>query len=216
MGNSHHKRHHSLDSESPSQPANAIRSESPSRPATAKVLLVGDDGVGKTSLIMTFTGNVFPTDYRPIVYDSVQNIHIGDTELAIWDSAGSEEYDRLRPLSYPGTDCFLICFSVISPASFDSVKQKWWPELQQHCSDTPIVLVGTKIDMREDTDCISRMQARGQAPISYEQGVKLANEIRTWKYLECSALTMKGLKDVFTQAIPYIPQTQTTYHGGSK
>ena len=44
--------------------------------------------------------------------------------LGLWDTAGQEDYDRLRPLSYPQTDVFLICFSLVSPPSFENVKTK--------------------------------------------------------------------------------------------
>lgn len=67
--------------------------------------------------------------------------------LGLWDTAGSEEYDQLRPLSYPATDVFLICFSVVDPGSFDSVKRKWVKEVQHYNPDTPIILVGTKRDL---------------------------------------------------------------------
>merc|ERR1719316_2479135 len=68
--------------------------------------------------------------------------------LGLWDTAGQEDYDRLRPLSYPQTDVFLVAFSLISRASFENVKQKWWPELKHHCPGVPTILVGTKLDLR--------------------------------------------------------------------
>src|SRR6195952_5068988 len=80
--------------------------------------------------------------------------------LGLWDTAGQEDYDRLRPLSYPQTDVFLICFSIISPHSFDNVKSKWWPEIQHHASGVPLILVGTKSDLRNDTGMMSQLASK--------------------------------------------------------
>ena len=72
--------------------------------------------------------------------------------LGLFDTAGQEDYDRLRPLSYPQTDVFLVCFSVVSPASFENVKEKWVPEITHHCPKTPFLLVGTQSDLRDSQD----------------------------------------------------------------
>uniref|UniRef100_A0A6B2LVM6 Uncharacterized protein n=1 Tax=Arcella intermedia TaxID=1963864 RepID=A0A6B2LVM6_9EUKA len=69
-------------------------------------------------------------------------------ELTLWDVAGSEEYDRLRPLCYPQTNVFLVAFSVVSPESFSKVRTYWHPEVTHHCPGVPLVLVGTKVDLR--------------------------------------------------------------------
>ena len=150
--------------------------------------------------------------------------------LGLWDTAGQEDYDRLRPLSYPQvrgqlitwhfstifsqTDVFLICFSVVSPSSFENVTSKWCPEIKHHCPDAPILLIGnhndaidkpyisnnlvsgTKIDLREDKEALQALSDNGHHPIKREQGQKLANKIRAVRYLECSALTQRGLKQV--------------------
>jgi Ras-related C3 botulinum toxin substrate 1 len=121
--------------------------------------------------------------------------------LGLWDTAGQEDYDRLRPLSYPQTDVFLLCFSIISPASFENVSAKWYPEVSHHCPNAPLILVGTKLDLREDRDTIERLREKGLAPVNYEQGMAKAKQINSVKYLECSALTQKGLKNVFDEAI---------------
>ena len=71
-------------------------------------------------------------------------------ELALWDTAGQEDYDRLRPLSYPQTDVFLVCFSVTSPASFENVREKWFPEVHHHCPGVLCLIVGTQVDLRDD------------------------------------------------------------------
>ncbi|KAJ3105676.1 Rho GTPase protein rac1 [Phlyctochytrium planicorne] len=121
--------------------------------------------------------------------------------LGLWDTAGQEDYDRLRPLSYPQTDVFLICFSLVSPPSFENVRTKWYPEIGHHAPNTPIILVGTKLDLREDREMIEKLREKRMAPITYPQGLQMAKEINAVKYLECSALTQKGLKNVFDEAI---------------
>ncbi|BHF59328.1 Rho GTPase [Sparganum proliferum] len=121
--------------------------------------------------------------------------------LALFDTAGQEDYDRLRPLSYPQTDIFLICFSVVNPASFENAREKWYGELQHHCPNVPFLLVGTQSDLRDDPDTIAKLAKNKQKPLTPQQGEKLARDIGACKYLECSALTQKGLKDVFDEAI---------------
>nr|XP_006012168.1 PREDICTED: ras-related C3 botulinum toxin substrate 1-like [Latimeria chalumnae] len=121
--------------------------------------------------------------------------------LGLWDTAGQEEFDRLRPLSYPQTDIFLICFALDSPASYENVRAKWFKEVEHYCPGTPIILVGTKLDLRDDKDIIERLREKRLSPISYPQGLAMAQEIKAVKYVECSALTLRGLKIVFDEAI---------------
>merc|ERR1712060_501959 len=121
--------------------------------------------------------------------------------LGLWDTAGQEDYDRLRPLSYPQTDVFLVCFSVISSSSFENVKTIWFPEIQHHAPNVPILLVGTKSDLRTDDSTIKQLSSRGQAMVTLESAQMMAKEIGAVKFLECSALTQEGLKQVFDDAI---------------
>ncbi|KAJ8021842.1 Cdc42-like [Holothuria leucospilota] len=121
--------------------------------------------------------------------------------LELCDTVGQEDYDRFRPLSFPQTAVFLVCFSVVSPSSFENVKEKWQPEITRHCPSTPFLLVGTKIDLRDDSTVIDRLHRDNQKPITVEQGENLAKELEAFKYVECSALTQEGLKNVFDEAI---------------
>ncbi|TIC75806.1 hypothetical protein E3Q00_00528 [Wallemia mellicola] len=171
-----------------------------------KCVVVGDGAVGKTCLLISYTTNQFPSDYVPTVFDNYQATVLLDGKpvlLGLWDTAGQEDYDRLRPLSYPQTDIFLCCFSIHSPASFENVKYKpqWWPEISHHAPSVPIILVGTKLDLRSDPQAVNALRARRMEPINYSQGVELSKDINAIKYLECSALTQKGLKGVFDEAI---------------
>lgn len=94
---------------------------------------------------------------------------------------------------------FLLCFSVITPSSFDNVKSKWYPEISHHCPDAKTMLVGTKIDLREDQE--TRENLKGEKLPTPEMGQALAQQIGAVAYLECSALTQEGLRRVFEEAI---------------
>eukprot|EP00339_Tiarina_fusa_P020216 CAMPEP_0117077244 /NCGR_PEP_ID=MMETSP0472-20121206/54460_1 /TAXON_ID=693140 ORGANISM="Tiarina fusus, Strain LIS" /NCGR_SAMPLE_ID=MMETSP0472 /ASSEMBLY_ACC=CAM_ASM_000603 /LENGTH=200 /DNA_ID=CAMNT_0004803491 /DNA_START=46 /DNA_END=648 /DNA_ORIENTATION=+ len=167
-----------------------------------KCVVVGDGAVGKTSLLISYTENRFPVDYVPTVFDNFTTGVEVDGKLinfALWDTAGQEEYSRLRALSYPETDVFLLCFSVVSPSSFDNIRSKWHPEILHHCPEATTMLVGTKIDLREDKDTLESL--KGEKLPTLESGEAMAKDIGALSYLECSALTQEGLKKVFESAI---------------
>jgi len=172
-----------------------------------KLMVVGDGSVGKTCLLISYTTNTFPGEYVPTVFDNYNANAIVEgnpVNLGLWDTAGSDEYNALRPLSYPGTDVFLICFSIFSPESFDSVLKKWVPEIQEHAPGTPMILVATKADLRGKPEALASLREHNQEPISYEQGEKLMKEIGAKRYLECSAISQEGLSKVFEEAVKVI------------
>mmetsp|Transcript_2041 Transcript_2041/g.4663 ORF Transcript_2041/g.4663 Transcript_2041/m.4663 type:complete len:181 (-) Transcript_2041:75-617(-) len=156
-----------------------------------KVVVVGDVGVGKTCMLISFSHNDFPKDYVPTVFgDCHQSITVDgkDAKIGVWDT----EDDSLRLLSYPKTHVFLIAFSMVSPTSLANVATKWAPELHKHGRGRPIILVGTKADLlahKSAEECVS--SAQGQA---------VADKINAVKYMECSALTQQGLMKVFEEA----------------
>ena len=169
-----------------------------------KCVVVGDGAVGKTCLLISYTTNAVPEDYVPTVFDNYSaNVMIDGRpiNLGLWDTAGQEDYDRLRPLSYPLTDVFLVCFSLVSPSSYENVKAKWYPEVSHHCPNTPIVLVGTKMDLRDDKETVQKLKEKRLTPITLPQGLQLQKEIGAVKFLECSAVTQKNVRTVFDEAI---------------
>ena len=132
-----------------------------------KLVIVGDGACGKTSLLSVFVNNKFPEDYTPTVFDNqVKTIFCDGREikLALWDTAGQEDYDKLRPLSYDHVDVFVIVFSLDDPGSLYNIVDLWVPEIHQHCGkEMPILVVGNKSDLRSysafkkwDNDCSAR------------------------------------------------------------
>lgn len=120
---------------------------------------------------------VFENYLTNTIHEPTQKI----VELALWDTAGQEEYDRLRPLSYPETDVILICFAIDSHASLENVTDKvqrlwrstnmpqWYPEVRHFCPNTPVLLVGLKSDLRHNARAISILRTQGQAPITFQE-----------------------------------------------
>ena len=171
-----------------------------------KCVVVGDEGVGKTYLLVSYIENTNPEEhaYLPNFIDN-RNVELTVDNKAIKlnlnELHGQEDYPGLRALSYHETDIFIVCFSIISPASYESVRTKWIPDLKDHCPNTPVLLVGTKLDLRKDPQIIASLSDDSLAPMTTQQGIELAKEIKAVKYYECSALTQEGPKIVFEEAI---------------
>ncbi|XP_038991481.1 rac-like GTP-binding protein RHO1 [Hibiscus syriacus] len=183
-----------------------------------KCVTVGDGAVGKTCLLISYTSNTFPTDYVPTVFDNFSaNIVVdGSTvNIGLWDTAGQEDYNRLRPLSYRGADVFILAFSLISKASYENVAKKWIPELKHYAPGVPIVLVGTKLDLRDDEQFL--MDHPNAIPISAAQGEELKKQIGSSAYIECSSKTQQNVKAVFDAAIKVVlqpPKNKQKSNGG--
>jgi len=169
-----------------------------------KCVVVGDGDVGKTCLLISYTTNTFSKEYIPTVFDNYTTDVIVDNKLVhlgLWDTAGQSDYDRLRPLSYRDTDVFLLCFSVVSPASYDNISEKWYIEIQHYCPGVPLILVGTKADLRTDPDTLKELKSQGATPIEAAKGKTLAAEIKARVYIECSAMTQLNVKECFDEAV---------------
>jgi len=116
---------------------------------------------------------------------------------------GQEDYDRLRPLSYPGTDVFVLMYSIISPSSLANIKSKWYAEIKKYADEqrAPIILVGTKSDLMNDTDISTHLAKRGEHMISNTEGQQVATEIGAVAHFQCSAFTQENIKNVFDTTI---------------
>ncbi|KAF2486052.1 GTP-binding protein RHO3 [Neohortaea acidophila] len=178
-----------------------------SKTVQRKLVLLGDGACGKTSLLNVFTRGYFPTVYEPTVFENyVHDIFIDDVhvELSLWDTAGQEEFDRLRSLSYDDTHAIMLCFSVDSPESLENVESKWVGEIAENCPGVKLVLVALKCDLRgesgDDADDAAAAQEAKRPCIDYKQGLAVAEKIRALRYLECSAKRNRGVNEAFTEA----------------
>jgi len=173
-----------------------------SKCARIKMVVVGDGAVGKTSLLIAYATDKFPTEYVPTVFENYSTQiprDDGSILLHLWDTAGQEDYDRLRPLSYPGADIVLLCFSTVNRASATAIKEKWWPEVRHYVPNVPFLLVGTKVDCRESKQVDPNLGRYD--PVTADQGRAIADEIKAVMYLEVSAKTRAGLVPLFQEAI---------------
>ncbi|KAA8908533.1 hypothetical protein TRICI_004751 [Trichomonascus ciferrii] len=145
----------------------------------------------------------FRESYNPTIFDStVADVEIDGqiVQLALWDTAGQEDFDRLRTLSYPDSNVVLICFAIDSPDSLENALEKWLLEVDHFCRGVPFILVGCKADLRLDRNVVRRLRKISQRPVSAEEGQEVATQIGARMYLECSAKTGQGVQQVFEQA----------------
>lgn len=177
--------------------------ESQESSTSIKSVIVGDGACGKTCACRTFTHGVPRLEYIPTVFENyVASMMFGPEGiiLGMWDTAGQEDYDRLRPLSYPQTDVFIVSFAIDSPASLANVQEKWIPEVLHHAPGSKIMLAGLKADLRDDEWTKSQMRKKGEKPVSYENAMHTARRIGALAYVECSARTNEGISSLFEVA----------------
>ncbi|KAL6944309.1 Rho GTPase [Hanseniaspora osmophila] len=174
---------------------------SPGNIIRKKLVIIGDGSCGKTSLLHVFTLGKFPNEYQPTVFENyVTDCRVDgiDIQLSLWDTAGQEEYERLRPLSYSKADVILIGFAVDDEESLMNTRIKWIQEVLRYCPGVPIILVGLKKDLEDN---------RGNPDFAHHGFIKrkdaeiIANEIGAKKLMMCSALTGEGVDDVFEAAV---------------
>ncbi|CDO96153.1 unnamed protein product [Kluyveromyces dobzhanskii CBS 2104] len=162
-----------------------------------KIVVVGDGAVGKTSLLISYTQGKFPEDYVPTIFENyITNLEGPNgkiVELALWDTAGQEEYSRLRPLSYTDVDILMICYAVNSNVSFYNIEEMWVPEVKHFCPEVPIMIVGLKSDLyAEDniSDFVDSFEAE-----------EMAKRVGAFVHLQCSSKSQQKVREVFDTAI---------------
>ncbi|MBW0515544.1 hypothetical protein O181_055259 [Austropuccinia psidii MF-1] len=185
----------------PSSPPQAAHhdSSSPHTVTRRKLVIIGDGACGKTSLLSVFAMGEFPEDYEPTIFENyVAEIRLDGkpVQLALWDTAGQEEYERLRPLSYSKSHVILIAFAIDTPDSLENVTVKWIEEVRSICGPTiPVILVGCKKDLRDVDGGLNP-----SAFVQTSQAEQVAASINARCYMECSALKNEGVDAIFEAA----------------
>lgn len=163
-------------------------------PIQIRVVAVGDGAVGKTCMLLVFKGDPYPEDYEPTIFENHHEMRTFEGKqycLHLWDTAGQEEYDRLRPMSYSKCDVVLICFALDNPESFRNVTDKWLVEVKEYAPKAAVVLVGTKSDLWDPN---------APGAITQAQIDKLCTEIKA-RAITCSAKKNENIGNVFDLAI---------------
>ncbi|XP_023018807.1 cdc42 homolog [Leptinotarsa decemlineata] len=166
-----------------------------------KCVIVGDQAVGKTSLAVSYSNDSFPSEYKPTAYDNYNVDVLVDgkpTRVELCDTAGEDELDPLRHLCYPGTDVFMLCFSIVKPNSFFSACSRWAEELNR--LGAAVVLVGTQADLTSNKEVINELRKVGQRPVLSSEAKGLAERLNA-PYIETSAKACTHLKEAFDMAI---------------
>lgn len=173
-------------------------------PEAINCMLVGDGAVGKTSMIVSYTTNGYPMEYKQTGFDVFSGqvqIEGAPVKVQLLDTAGQEEFDEFRSLSYAHMDVFILCFSVVNPSSFHNITKKWIPEIRTHNTSSPIILVGTQSDLLLDVNVLINLDRSKVKPVLSSRAWSMAEKIRATDYVECSSLTQKNLKEAFDAAI---------------
>ncbi|VDN59510.1 unnamed protein product [Dracunculus medinensis] len=175
-----------------------------------KFVVVGDGGCGKTSLIMVQAGGEFTDNYIPTAFDdyAIEALINGKTKvITVCDTAGEDDYNSLRPLSYPDADVFIVCYSVERPGSIKSIREKWLPEIKKFCPEVPILIIGNKKDIRCERKALTTSShdkikdSNFNGLVDIDEASALACEFTPHKVIECSAKTKEGVRQVFDTAI---------------
>eukprot|EP01156_Anaeramoeba_ignava_P003388 Anaeramoba_ignava/a222167_10.p1 GENE.a222167_10~~a222167_10.p1 ORF type:complete len:217 (-),score=62.00 a222167_10:515-1165(-) len=169
-----------------------------------KCVLVGDSKVGQNEILISYLEKKYPEGYIQTVFENFSvklNVDNEEIELSLFQTSGLEEYDSLRPLSYPNSSVVLMFFSIDNHSSYTNIVTKWAGEMRHYIEGVPVILVGNRVELRDDLEMIKDLKQRGTHLISHEEGLELAKKIKAVKYLECSPQTQKGIKTIFDQAV---------------
>jgi len=171
----------------------------------------------KTKLLLAYCMGALP-DYVPTVMDNYivpVTIEGHTIDVSLVDTAGQDEYERLRPLAYPNTDVFLFCFAIMVPSSLRVLVDKYLSEIEQHRPEAIRILVGLNPELREDATRLNELKQQSLHPVTTEEALQVKDTIKAVAYIECSYTTRENVKELFDEAIRTLWK-QRQAEGGDK
>ncbi|XP_055957879.1 cdc42 homolog [Patella vulgata] len=177
-----------------------------------KCVVVGDDWVGKTSMLLGYATNRYPTKHVPPAFDNYAgSLKIGGRKinLNIMDTLQQECCSELRHKSLVDTDIFLVCFSVVQPESLTHVRQHWLPHIKKMAPSIPFILVGTMADLRQADVVLNDLSESGQKVISQQDGEEMAQALGASCYVECSPDVEKNVRRLLNNALTSVIRNNT-------
>ena len=171
-----------------------------------KIVVVGNENVGKTSFLYhCLYGEPLIAERLPeaLFYSYLADIEIDEKFYSmVLAEPPLMSDDRIKRTDYSKADLFIVMFSVIDPHSYHAVRNIWVPELRGYCTETPMLLVGNKTDLRNNPETLNNLYQQKRTPIATKIGKRLAEKINAVKYLECSSLKTdtKEMKRLFEVA----------------
>ncbi|KAI9032178.1 P-loop containing nucleoside triphosphate hydrolase protein [Hyaloraphidium curvatum] len=176
-----------------------------------KVVVIGSAGAGKTTLLSVYVTGKQPESYIPTIFETTNtrvDIDGHQIKVSLWDTAGQEEYARIRALCYSNASVILCCFPVNNKDAYREAEFHWIPEARHFCPDTPIILVGTKADTRQPrseendaADAQSISSDDSSVFVHFDEGSAMRDRLGLHSYMECSSSTGFHVRELFDGAI---------------
>lgn len=173
-----------------------------------KCVVIGDKITEKNRFLTIYTTRSNPGEYVPSFFENYSVNMICEDQainLQLWDTTGQEDSKKLRPLSYPQTDIFIILFSLVRPGTLNNLGNIWVPEIRKHCPDTPYIMVGVNKKMRDNySEHEEEYKSEGLYPISTKKGNEIKERMHAIEYIECEMEDIYNVDEVFNLAIKTI------------
>ena len=165
-----------------------------------RFVVIGFGTMGKSCMLVRFFRKAFPEIYIPTVVDhDSQDVECEGKIYNVlgWDTSCAEDEWR-GPLYYPQTDVYILLNAVNQKDRLEEIESHWWPKLKLYDPDVSVILVGSKVDLRD------------KKSVSLKEGRQMAKKIGAACYMECSSKDDIGVTEVFEEAIKLSGENQAT------